>query len=529
MPVFAVLYLNLCLKSCLIYIHINWFQRLVVMKISCRKKTALNSKKDAILIPVYRNMRPLKSLTGKKIEDAINEMIGSDYFSYDEKEFSGFYVEIGKKLKKIYLVNISKDPQDLRYYMELGASFAKLLKKDRISSFSMIAFEDVYMDKKDPQYSAAFLDGFFFGQYSYEAYKTKQEKNWQFDEVEVITSYAKLKRAMDDNAADLNFQFENIYLAKDLVNTPPADLTPAIFADKIKECATDGLKVTVIEDMEELKERFPMVYAVGKGSSYPPRMVMMEYNGNPDSEKHVALVGKGVTFDSGGSNLKPTGSIEDMKTDMAGAATVFAVTKTAAETGLKVNIKTYIPMVENIIGTNAYKPGDILTSAMGKTVEILNTDAEGRLILADALYTATKSDPEVIIDVATLTGACIVALGKHCAGLFSNRKFLAKNITDISYDVAEDIWELPLLESYQKRVKSDIADLRNIAKQKGEAGSVIAGLFLQEFVDNWPWIHLDIAGPSYIEEDHPIFGKYATGFGIRLLNRFIKVHYAENA
>ncbi len=497
------------------------------MKISCRKKTALNSKKDAVLIPVYRNMRALKALTGKKIEDEINDMIASDYFSYDEKEFSSFFMEIGGKLKKIYLVSVSKDPQDSRYYMELGSTFAKLLKKERISSFSMIAFEDIYMDKKDPQYTAAFLDGFFFGQYSFDVYKSKQEKSYQFDEVEIITSYTKLKRYIDDNAAEWNIQFDNIYMARDLVNTPPADLTPEIFAAKVKEAEGGNLKVTVVDDMAELSEKFPMVYGVGKGSPNLPRMVIMEYNGNPESPKHIALVGKGVTYDSGGTNLKPTGSIEDMKTDMAGAAAMFAVTKTASETGLKVNIKTYIPMVENIIGTNAYKPGDILTSAMGKTVEILNTDAEGRLILADALYTATQSDPEVIIDAATLTGACIIALGKHCAGLFSNRKFLAKNITDISYDIAEDIWELPLLPSYQKRVKSDNADLRNIARQKGEAGSVIAGLFLQEFVDNWPWIHLDIAGPAYIEEEHPIFGKYATGFGIRLLNRFIKVHYAE--
>lgn len=499
------------------------------MKISCRKKTALNSKKDAVLIPVYRNMRPLKTLTGKKIEDEINDMIASDYFSYDEKEFSSFFVEIGGKLKKIYLMNISKDPQDLRYYMELGASFAKTLKKEKISTFSMIAFEDIYMDKKEPLYTSAFLDGFFFGQYSFDMYKTRQEKVWQFDEVEVITSYTKLKRYIDDNAADWNIVFENVYMARDLVNMPPADLTPAAFADKIKHMSGDNISVTVVEDMSELEEKFPMVYAVGKGSTNPPRMVMLEYKGNPESEKHIALVGKGVTFDSGGTNLKPSGHIEDMKTDMAGAASVYAITKIAAETGLKVNIRTYMPMVENIIGSNAYKPGDILTSAMGKTVEIMNTDAEGRLILADALYTATKSDPEVIVDMATLTGACIVALGTHCAGLFSNRKFLAKNITDISYDVAEDVWELPLLESYQKRIKCDNADLCNIAKQRGEAGSVIAGIFLQEFVDNWPWIHLDIAGPAYIEDSHPIFGKNATGFGIRLLYKFIKVHYAENA
>lgn len=495
------------------------------MKISCRKKTALNSKKDAILIPVYRNMRPLKPLTGKKIEDEINDMIASDYFSYEEKEFTGFFMEIGGKLKKIYLVTVPKDPADYRYYTALGGSFAQILKKERITSFSILSFEDIYLEKKDVMFTKSFLDGFFFGQYSFDQFKSKQEKNYQFEEAEVITAFTKLKRFVDENADGWNSVFESIFLAKDLINTPPADMTPEIFAEKALELASDTLKVDVVSDMDALREEYPLVYGVGKGSSNPPRFLRLEYTGAPEAEQHVALVGKGVTFDSGGTNLKPTGSIETMKTDMSGAATVLAVTKIASDTGMELNIKTYIPLVENIIGTCAYKPGDILTSKMGKTIEILNTDAEGRLILADALYAATQTDPEVIIDVATLTGACIVALGSHCAGLFSNRKFLAKNISDISGEIGEDIWELPLLEAYQERVKSDVADLRNISKEKGEAGSTIAGLFLQEFVDNWPWIHLDIAGPAFLEAPHPVFGKYATGFGVRLISDFLKTHY----
>lgn len=497
------------------------------MKISCRKKTALNSKKDAVLIPVYRNMRSLKPLTGKKIEDEINNVIASGYFSYEEKEFTGFFMEIGGKLKKIYLVTIPKDPADYRYYTALGAGFAQLLKKEKITSCSMLSFEDVYMEKKDSLFTKSFLDGFLFGQYSFDSYKTKQEKSYQFEEVEVITAFAKLKRFVDENADKWNSIFESIYMAKDLVNTPPADMTPEIFAGKVQTLASDSLKVQVISDIEVLKKDYPLVYAVGKGSSNPPRFVKIEYAGAPETNQHVALVGKGVTFDSGGTNLKPTGNIETMMTDMAGAATMLAVTKIAADTAMRINIRTYIPLVENIIGTSAYKPGDILTSKMGKTIEILNTDAEGRLILADALFDATKTDPEVIIDAATLTGACVIALGSFCAGLFSNRKFLAKNMMDTSGELGEDIWELPLLEPYQERIKSDVADLRNISKQKGEAGSTIAGLFLQEFVDNWPWIHLDIAGPAYLSEAHPVFGKHATGFGIRLVADFLKNHYAQ--
>ncbi|XOB66021.1 leucyl aminopeptidase family protein [Deferribacteres bacterium DY0037] len=496
------------------------------MKISCRKKTALNSKKDAVLIPVYRNMRPLKPLTGKKIEDEINNVISSDYFSYEEKEFTGFFMEIGGKLRKVYLVTVPKDPAGYRYYTELGGAFAKLLKSERITSFSILSFEDIYLEKKDTMFTKSFLDGFFFGQYSFDTFKSKVEKSYQFEEAEVITAFTKLKRFVDESAEKWNAVFDSIYMAKDLINTPPADMTPEIFAEKALELAGDKLKVSVVDDVEVLKKDYPLVYAVGKGSTNLPRFLKLEYNGAPATTQHVALVGKGVTFDSGGSNLKPTGSIEDMKTDMSGAATVLAVTKIAADTDMAINIKTYIPLVENIIGTCAYKPGDILTSKMGKTVEVLNTDAEGRLILADALYESIQTDPEVIIDVATLTGACVVALGSHCAGLFSNRKFLAKNISDVSGEIGEDIWELPLLEAYQERIKSDVADLRNIAKPGREAGSTIAGLFLQEFVDNWPWIHLDIAGPAYLETAHPVFGKHATGFGIRLITEFLQTHYS---
>ncbi|PLX67917.1 MAG: leucyl aminopeptidase [Denitrovibrio sp.] len=496
------------------------------MKISCRKKIALNSKKDAILIPVYRNMRPLKPLTGKKIEDEINTVVASDYFSYEEKEFTVFFMEIGGKLRKVYLVTVPKDPADYRYYTELGASFAALLRKERISSFSILSFEDIYLEKKDTNFTKSFLDGFAFGLYSFDRFKSIQEKNYQFEEAEVITAFTRLKRFVDENAEDWNSVFESIYLTKDLINTPPADMTPQIFVDKAMELASDKLKITVIDDMAVLEKDFPLVYAVGKGSTNPPKFLKLEYKGAPDTEQHVALVGKGVTFDSGGTNLKPSGSIEDMKCDMSGGATVLGVTKIAHDTSMAINIITYIPLVENIIGSCAYKPGDILTSKQGKTIEILNTDAEGRLILADALYEATKTDPEVIVDVATLTGACVVALGSFCAGLFSNRKFLAKNISDVSGALGEDIWELPLLEAYQERVKSDVADLRNISKQKGEAGSTVAGLFLQEFVDNWPWIHLDIAGPAFLHEAHPVFGKHASGFGVRFIADFLKANYA---
>jgi leucyl aminopeptidase len=214
-----------------------------------------------------------------------------------------------------------------------------------------------------------------------------------------------------------------------------------------------------------------------------------------------------------------------MKDDMSGAATVFAIINLAAAQNLPININAYIPIVENIIGGRATRPGDVVKSLSGKTVEILNTDAEGRLILADALYMATKTDPEIIIDIATLTGACLIALGDHCAGLFSNRKFLSKNISEASAEVGEDLWELPLYENYAKRLKSQIADIQNMGTSGRNGGTILAALFLKEFVDNYPWVHLDVAGTAFVEEKHPVFGSQATGFGVRLIYQFIKKNY----
>ncbi|KAA0258591.1 leucyl aminopeptidase [Deferribacter autotrophicus] len=496
------------------------------MKIVCRKKTALGSKKEAILIPVFRNIETLKPLTGKKLDEEIKKILDSDFFNFEETEIKSFYLEINKKLKKIYLMSIPKEIEEYREYMKLGNKFAEIVKKDKIYTFSMLAFEDLYSERKDFNYTKSFVEGIYFGLYEFDKYKS-DSNDYELEEIEIITNSNKTKKIFDSELPLLDTIFKNIYIVRDLVNTPHSDLYPEKFAQFIKSFETDRLKVTILNYEDLVKEEFNLIVAVGKGGANKPCLVKIEYKGRPESKDNIALVGKGVTFDSGGMNLKPTGHIETMKTDMAGAATVFGIVKTLHDLEEKVNVYCYLPLVENIISNNSYKPGDIIKSKSGKTVEILNTDAEGRLILADALYEATQTDPDVIIDMATLTGACVVALGSYCAGLFSNRRFLAKNILDLSYDLAEDIWELPLFEDYEKRIKGDISDLINIAKKRGEAGSIIAALFLQQFVDNYPWIHLDIAGPAYIEDKHHIFGKGATGFGLRLVYQFIKKYYTQ--
>jgi leucyl aminopeptidase len=398
------------------------------------------------------------------------------------------------------------------------------LSSDKIYSFSVIAFEDIYNEKKNFTCTTAFMEGVMFGLYSFDRYKTKKNSH-TLEEAEIITNITRLKTYIDTNMAELNDIFTHVNIAKDLTNAPANDLTPAAFADYIAGNAHPSLKVTVWDEKEIAARGMNLIASVGRGSDNPPRFIQVSYSGAAETTHNVAIVGKGVTFDSGGTNLKPTGGLEKMKSDMSGAAAVFAIVNLAASRNMPVNINAYMPMVENTIGGAAFRPGDIVKSFSGKTVEILNTDAEGRLILADALYLATKTDPEIIIDIATLTGACVVALGERCAGLFSNRKFLSKHMSDVSSEVGEDVWELPLYEGYAGKLKSKNADLHNRPSGAKDGGAILAALFLKEFVENYPWVHLDIAGPAFLGEEHPVFGSQATGFGVHLIYKFIKKHY----
>lgn len=494
------------------------------MKMSCRKKIALDSRKDAIVIPIYKNIGSLRHITGKKIDDELRTILDSDYFNYEENEIRSFYVELGKKLKKIYLINTPKEIEYAEVYRTLGATIVDILNHDQIDSISLIAFEDIYNEKKNFSCTSAFIEGILFGMYSFDMYQTKKS-NKSLAEVEIITNITKLKTYFDNSFSEWEAVFGCLCEAKDLGNMPANELTPEKFAAIVKDKAHANVKVEILDEAQLIKEGFNLIHAVGRGSSNKPYFAKLSYAGAPMSKQNVALVGKGVTFDSGGTNLKPSGAMETMKSDMCGAADVFAITNLIASQELPINVNTYMPLVENIIGGDAIRPGDIIKSYSGKTVEILNTDAEGRLILADALAVAASSDPEIIIDMATLTGACIVALGDFCAGIFSNRKFLSKQISDIASKIGEDIWELPLYEGYAAQIKSKNADLQNMGTAGRSGGSIMAALFLKEFVDNYPWIHLDIAGPAFLEKKHPVFGDKATGFGVRLVYYFLKSHY----
>jgi leucyl aminopeptidase len=311
--------------------------------------------------------------------------------------------------------------------------------------------------------------------------------------------------------------------AKDLVNEPPTNLSPSDLEKEAKKLDKGKVSVKVLDVDDMKKLGMGAIIGVGMGSERPPKMIFLDYNGD-GSSKYTAIVGKGITFDSGGYNIKPTKYIEDMKTDMAGSAAVLATIKCLSTLGVKKNVIGVMACADNLVSGSAQLPGDIVKAYNGKTIEIGNTDAEGRLVLADALsYTEDKYKPEFMVDLATLTGACVVALGYETAAIMGKDENLIKELFDAGNRSYDRVWQLPFFEEYQNKMDGAISDLNNISqKGKGfEGGSITAGVFLSKFVDKTTWAHIDIAGTAYVVEEGDYHQKDATGAGVRLLSYWL--------
>lgn len=322
---------------------------------------------------------------------------------------------------------------------------------------------------------------------------------------------------------------EGVHFVRDLVNKNADDKTAPEFARIAKEFEQKSSHIqTTIFDRKKLEqEKMGLLLAVNRGSSHEPCLIVSSYQGNPGSKEHVVLVGKGMSYDTGGLNLKPGDGMLTMKCDMAGAATVLGTLRTAAQLGLKINVTAVAPIAENCIDAHSYKPGDVYRGYNGKTVEITNTDAEGRLILADAMsYAAKNLHPSCMIDVATLTGAIVIALGEGIAGLFTDQDDLWKDLHAASQETDELLWRMPVHDDYRDSMKSEIADLINSGTREGS--SIKAALFLQEFVGDVPWAHMDIAGTAYHTKPKHYHTSPATGFGVRLLIDFLEKKAKES-
>jgi len=367
----------------------------------------------------------------------------------------------------------------------------------------------------------AIAEGVYLSNYDFDIYKTKKEDAPGL--LKKVIIHSDDKKSITKALNDLVIISENVLQCRNMINDTSDRTTPDHIARYAKKLSTiKGVSCKVYSGKDIEKMGMGLFMAVSRGSSNPPKLVVLKYRGNTRSDMWAAIIGKGITFDSGGINLKPSKSIEDMRMDMAGAAGCMYTLKSVAELGIKKNLIAVLPLCENMVSGNSYKPGDIFKAYNGKTVEIGNTDAEGRLILADALaFTEDRLKPALMVDMATLTGACLISFGEIVAGLLTENDKIADELFESGERTGDRLWRLPLYEDYAEDIKSDIADINNISSSR-HAGTIIGATFLKNFVKQTPWAHIDIAGTAWISKKRGYRTKYATGYGIRLLCDFIK-------
>jgi leucyl aminopeptidase len=371
------------------------------------------------------------------------------------------------------------------------------------------------------EFLQATVEGAALGGYTFSRYKTKNDDNGGIEEVRVLFPPGVSVKTADKILADAKAICEAVLFARDLVAQPGNVATPSYMAEKgVEMSAKLGINCRVLERDDMEQNGMEALLSVAKGSHQPPRFIILEYLSAGEKVRPIVLVGKGITFDSGGISLKPREGMEKMKDDMAGGAAVMGTLMAAAALKLPVNVVGLVPAAENLPGGGAYKPGDVVKSMSGQTIEIVNTDAEGRMVLCDALHYAKRYRPAALIDLATLTGACVVALGSVASGMMGNDEGLKRAIRSAAEKCGERVWELPLWEEYGELMKSEIADLKNAGGS--EAGTISAGWFLKSFVGKSRWVHLDIAGTAWMDKDRPYQPKGATGVGVRLLVEYLK-------
>lgn len=390
----------------------------------------------------------------------------------------------------------------------------------RMNGLKAVTSAAVYLEKcyANPANASAAIEGYLLGSFRMLDYKTGENNDGEtkLRTLSVVIDQKQAVKKIEAAVERGQVIAEGQVLARTLAATPSNDLTPKVYAARAQRLAKEyGFTCRVLDEKAIAKEKMGGLLAVAKGSAEPPRFVILEYRGRTDTQPPIVLVGKGVTFDSGGISIKPAANMHEMKQDMTGSAVVLATIATAARLGIQRNIVGLLPVTENMPSGAALKPGDIITMRNGKTVEIINTDAEGRLILADGLDYANTFKPQAVIDIATLTGASLFILGYAGAPVVGNNPKLMDMIRDASAATAERIWELPLWDDFRDAMKSDIADLVNSGGRP--AGTLTASAFLENFIGDWPWAHVDIAYMDLEPKGTPYTPKGASGFGVRLL------------
>lgn len=455
----------------------------------------------------------------KKTKGAIKAAIKAASFKGGTGQVLQVLAPKGITLDRLLLVGMgkAKDVDELSCQKAGAAAAHFLTTKVKAASVAIDMTAAVKMD--EGEVASVFAFGMRLGSYRFTKYRTtlKPENTPQLSKVVVQTDDLPGARKGYRAAGKVA---DGVVLARDLVNEPPNILNPKNYAARCKELSKLGVKVTLLNEKKMDELGMGALLGVGRGSAYESYIAIMEWKGGKAGEAPVALVGKGLTFDSGGISLKPGAGMEDMKGDMGGSAAVVGTMKALAGRKAKANVVGIVGLVENMPDAGAQRPGDIVTSMSGQTIEIINTDAEGRLVLADVLwYTAKRFKPKFMVDLATLTGAMMVALGQEYAGIFSNDDKLAEGLFEAGKASGEGVWRLPLSEGYDKLVNSQFADMKNTGGRYG--GSITAAQFLQRFTNKVPWCHIDVAGVAMGTPKTSLSPTWASGYGVRLLNRWI--------
>jgi leucyl aminopeptidase len=450
----------------------------------------------------------------------ISSLMNQGDFKGELFERKLFYTQGALPAKRVLLAGLGRRGEfDLEKWRGAASKAGQYIRDAGIRKF---AFQ---IKKFDPlaeeELAESFITGLLLGTYQYNEHKTlEREKIKEIVEGVILGETALELEALHNGMETGRIVAESVSGARDLVNGPSNQITPTSLAQKAQQIAGDhGMEIQVLEVSQAEAMGMGAFAAVAKGSQEPGKFIILECNKNKGYDT-IALIGKGITFDSGGISIKPSEGMERMKDDMSGAAAVLTMMQAASRLRIPLHLVGIIPATENLPSGKAYKPGDVLKTLSGQTVEVISTDAEGRLILSDALTYSLRYEPKAVIDLATLTGACVIALGDYVIGLFGNDESLLKRIEESSEKTGEKVWRLPLWDEYFEYLKSDVADFRNVGTRA--AGAIIGGIFLSRFVEKIPWVHLDIAGPASIERERPYIPKGGTGAGVRLVIQMLR-------
>lgn len=471
------------------------------MKVSVSRGSLAGVKSQLTMVPITE---------GEKLSFQTKEMSAKEGKMH--VLYSGY-----KGSKLLLLVGLGKKKELTKE--KVRKAFASAVKKAKSLNVEEFLVVSNIAGMNEKESSAAITEGILLGNYAFDKYKTKKKEEKEVKGFAIVAG-----GDVSREVKEAEIVCGNANLIRDMVNENADVMTTTKIASIARDIARKNhLRLRILEKHEMERLGMNLLLGVSRGSIYPPRMIILEYRGNKKSKDKIALVGKGITFDSGGINIKPSGWIETMRQDMAGAATVIGAIKTVAELKLPVNLVAVAPVCENMISRHAQKPGDIVKGYSGKTVEIENTDAEGRLILGDALaYTEKVIKPSAIITVATLTGAVLAIFGEYVAPMMGTSKHYMKKLYDSGERTHERVWELPLYEEFMEEVKGETSDIRNLGYNKRYAGTIMGGAFLKNFVDKTPFVHVDIAGTAWWEKPRGHVPKGGTGFGVRLLTDFFK-------